>query len=176
MPPPRTIDNLGLDVSTRYAEDQQKLDQKLIKESKAIPSQTEIDVTSPAFASEFDLLFDTAKRNLPWAEFSVPEKYNEQKKRLFTFQLIPSLGTQDKKEGQAQKILAKFQGTTQHREKEEKEEKDQKGSKKRKWEEEKEKHEEDKEKKILMNLLNCILTLDKTMMDINSRRTQYQKG
>ena len=61
--PPRTIDNLGLDVSTRYAEDQKRLDQQFIKESKAVSAQTQIDVTSPSYGSEFDLLFEITKRN-----------------------------------------------------------------------------------------------------------------
>lgn len=174
MPPPRTIDNLGLDVSTRYAEDQKYLDAKMIKESKAIPSQTEIDVTIPAFSSEFDLLFETSKRNLPWADFIPPDKYNEQKKRLFTFQIVPSLGSQDKKESQAQKILSRLQEPVQYNK--EKDERQQKDSRKKRWEEAREQQEQEKEKKILSNLFHCILLLDRDLIDINSRRTQYQKG
>ncbi len=34
---PRTIDNLGIDASTRYAFDQQELDNKILKEARGIP-------------------------------------------------------------------------------------------------------------------------------------------
>ena len=165
-----------MDVSTRYAEDQKLLDQKYLKEAKAIPAQTQIDVTFPSYESEFDLLFETSKRNTPWAEFYAPSKYSEQKKRLFTFQTIPALGSEDKKESQAQKILSKIQASAAQRQVREKgEEKDQK-QKKKQWEESREAEQEEKEKKILIKLLDCIIKLDKYIMDVNARRTQYQKG
>ena len=57
--PSRTIDNLGVDVSTRYAEDQKILDTSLIKEARTIPIQTEIDVTIPFHPSEMDALLSS---------------------------------------------------------------------------------------------------------------------
>ena len=54
--PPRTIDNLGIDVSTRYAEDQKVLDQSLVKEARGIQVQTEIEVTTPFYPSELEAL------------------------------------------------------------------------------------------------------------------------
>ncbi|HKZ00551.1 MAG TPA: DUF5399 family protein [Rhabdochlamydiaceae bacterium] len=171
--PPRTIDNLGVEVSTRYAQDQKQLDQKLIKESRGISTQTEIDVTTPSFASELDILLELQGRTLSWADFYAPTKYNEQKKRLFTYQTVPSLGTEDKKESQAQKILAKIKTMTEKREKEK--DKERKG-KQRKWEEDREIEEEEKEKETLIALFHLVATLDKFIIDINSRRGQYQKG
>jgi hypothetical protein len=105
----RTIDNLGVDVSTRYAQDQKKYDKKLIKEARGIAPQTTIDVTTPSFSSELDTLLDNEKKNQPWADFEIPLRYNEQKKRLFTHQIIPSLGTIEKKETQSQKIISRLQ-------------------------------------------------------------------
>lgn len=172
--PPRTIDNLGLDVSTRYAEDQKFLDDKLIKDARGIVPQTQIDVTQPSYASEFDALFGLTKRNLPWADFQAPSRFNEQKKRLFTHQLIPSLGTLDKKESQVQKILAKVQSQMARRQAD----KDKEGQKdpKKKFNEEREEQELEKEKKILIKLLDCIVYLDKDVSTVSSRRMQYQKG
>jgi len=171
--PPRTIDNLGVEVSTRYAQDQKQLDQKLIKESRGISTQTEIDVTMPSFSSELEALLQLQARTLPWADFYAPDKYNEQKKRLFTFQAVPSLGTEDKKESQAQKILAKIKALAEKREKEKDKERE---GKQRKWEMDREIEEEEKEKDILIALFHLVATLDKYIIDINSRRGQYQKG
>jgi hypothetical protein len=170
--PPRTIDNLGVDVSTRYAEDKRILDETLIKEARAIPVQTEIEVTAPFFPSEVEALLHFQPTSLTWASFVAPEGYFEQRKRLFTFQLIPSMGSEDKKESQASKILAKLRSMAEERVEKEKEEQD----KRRRYEEERALEEEEKEKKILTSLLDTIALFDKLIIEINSRRSQYQKG
>ncbi|MBY0528957.1 MAG: DUF5399 family protein [Rhabdochlamydiaceae bacterium] len=172
--PPRTIDNLGVDVSTRWAEDQKYLDEKLVKESRGIQTQTEIEVTIPSFPSELEALVRSQTTFLTWALFIMPLRYNEQKKRLFTFQLIPSLGSDEKKESQTQKILAKLRARADRRK--EQQEKGQGQSQQEKWHEEKEAEEEENEKKTLISLLDTITTYDKFLVDINSRRSQYQKG
>ena len=162
--PPRTIDNLGVDVSTRYAEDQKILDKTLIKEARTIPTQAEIEVTIPFFPSELEALLRFAPLQSSWASFIPPALYFEQRKRLFTFQSIPSLGSEDRKESQAQKILAKLQ-LLEDKEKEQKKKRNQHTL-----------EEEEREKKILTVLLQTIATLDKLIIDINSRRGQYHKG
>jgi hypothetical protein len=171
--PPRTIDNLGVDVSTRYAEDQKMFDEKIIKESRGIPIQAQIDVTFPSFSSELEALFEINKRNIFWADFFMPPKYREQKKRLFTYQIIPSLGSEDKKETQSQRIKDVI---ASRKKKMEEETDEQKKKKALPWEEEKELEEEKKEEKVLLALLEKISSLDKYLVDINSRRSQYQKG
>ena len=169
---PRTIDNLGLDASNRYAADQQEFDHKILKESRVVPRQAEVDVTEPSYSSEFDLLFDIGKKNTPWAQFCMPKNYNEQRKRLFTYQIIPSLGPQDKTESQEKKILAHLQEKAKQQD--EKKDKNKKDSPS--WEENQEKEEQEKEQKILVQLLKNLLMLDKCMSDISARRMQYQKG
>ncbi len=172
--PPRTIDNLGVDVSTRYAQDVATLDESLIKDARGITLQTQIDVTQPAFASEFELLFELSKKNLPWAEFQPPIRYNEQKKRVFTHQIIPSLGTLDKRERESAKIIAKAD-SYQKKKQGDQEKEGQKNSQK-KFMELQEEEQVKKEKKILIKLLDCIIYLDKDMASIQSKRSQYQKG
>ncbi len=171
--PPRTIDNLGVDVSTRYAEDQQWLDEKIIKESRSIPSQTEINVSLPSFSSEVDTLLHSESTQHVWANFFAPDRYFEQRGRLFTFLMIPSLGSEEKKEAQTQKILAKLKSIVEKRKADKEKEKKQK---RETWIEDKEAEEEEKEKKALTSLLETISLLDKFLIDINSRRSQYQKG
>lgn len=169
--PPRTIDNLGVDVSTRYAEDQKKYDEKIIKEARGIPQQAEIDVTVPSFSSEVEILLGARERNVFWADFYAPPKYHEQKKRLFLHQIIPSLGSEDKKEIQAQRIIDLVE-----RDKQKKEEERGKKKPQELWAAQKELESEEREKSILLSLLNRLSLLDKYLVDINSRRSQYQKG
>lgn len=168
---PRTIDNLGLDASTRYAFDQQELDKKILKEARGIPRQAEVDVTTPFFASEFDLLFDTSKKNAAWALFGMPKHYGEQRKRLFTYQVIPSLGTQEKTENQEKKIAAQLKEKSDEQNKERKKKQNSTA-----WEDDIEREDQEKEQKILLALLKNLLFLDKCMIDITARRMQYQKG
>jgi hypothetical protein len=170
--PPRTIDNLGVDVSSRYAEDKRTLDETLVKEARAIPVQTEIEVTTPSFSSEIDSLLHIQPTNTTWASFFAPAYYFEQRKRLFTFQLIPSIGSEDKKESQALKILAKLRSMAEERIQKDKGKNDER----QQHEEEKVLEEEEREKKILISLLNTIAMFDKLIIEINSKRTQYQKG
>lgn len=172
---PRTIDNLGIDASNRYAEDRQKLDQNLlVKEGRNLPLPSQIDVTVPYYPSELDLLFDVTPRQLSWADFYPPTGFVDQKKRLFTHQIIPSLGSEDKKETQVKRIQARVRLTEEKNKKEGREKK--KEQQVYGWEDERELQEEENEKKTLLNLLDKIIAFDKFLIDINSRRTQYQKG
>jgi hypothetical protein len=172
MANPRTIDNLGVEVSTRYAEDKKIYDETLIKESRGIPIQAEIAVTTPSFPSEIESLLHAQPALVTWASFIAPEHYFEQRKRLFTYQLIPSMGSEDKRESQAAKILAKLRSSAEERIPQEKEETD----KRRRYERDRELEEEEKEKKVLTSLLDTIVLFDKLIIEINSRRSQYQKG
>ncbi len=171
--PPRTIDDLGVAVSTRYAEDQKRYDSSLIKESHAIPPQTSIEVTLPLSPSELDTLIQTAPLQLAWGSFLAPAFYAEQRKKLFTYQSIPSLGSEDRLESQTQKIQTKLH-LIEEKVQKDKEEADKDPQKRRQLQQSLD--QEEREKKILINLLNTIALLDKLIVDINSRRSQYHKG
>lgn len=102
--PPRTIDNLGTDVYTRYAEDQQILDKAGALESKDIYSGAVVDVTTPSYPSQFNLLLGLTLMHPAWADFQPPSEYGEKKKILFSSQILPFLGNDDKKEAQVRRI------------------------------------------------------------------------
>lgn len=166
--PPRTIDNLGIEVSTRYAEDLKELDQKLLVEARGIQEQTEIEITHPFFLTELEILLEPQKQQT-WATFTPPKGYFEQKKRFFMFQLIPSLGSEEKHETQTQKIISLKTFSRKKRGDQQQEEQESDHS-----DPEKEYHE--KEKKILVSVLQTIMHLDKEIQEINARRGQYHKG
>lgn len=169
MPDPLTIDNLGPDASSRYAQDRKLYEESIFKEAKAVPifPQAEIDVTQPFFASEYEQLFEMQKRNISWADFYPPPKFNEQKKRLFTHQILPFLGSEDKIEAQSARISATVRLPAPLAGEE---------GPRVSWQQERELHQQENEKKILISLMTSIHTLDKYLIDINSRRSQYQKG
>lgn len=166
MVKPKTVDNLGIDVHTQYAQTEALRDAKSIREARAIPSQTEVDVTTPSFPNEFDTLLETRKRNQPWAEFQAPAKYHEQRKRLFaSYQIIPSLGSSDKREIQAQRVSDVVTAAKQRE--------SQRGEAPA---ESKEIGEEEKEKTIILNLFNRISYIEKAQFDIINQRDRYHKG
>lgn len=172
MTQPRTIDNLGVEVSTRYAEDKAFLDEALVREAQGIPLQVGIEVTAPSFPSEVEALLQIQPTHVTWAAFNAPPLYFEQRNRLFTYQLIPSMGSEDKKESQAIKILAKLRA----REEDLTNRTPPEGDKQLRYAKEREIEDEQREQKVLTTLLNTIATYDKLIIDINSRRAQYQKG
>lgn len=144
----KTIDNLGLEISSRYAQDREGYDEKLIKDAARIPQQTRITTTAPSHPSEFEVLFDLGKRGPSWAMFQAPANYYAQRRRLFAEQIIPEMGPPDLHDSQMQRIEATGQGD----------------------------EEAKKEKEVILKLLNNLHTFDQFLIEINSRRAQYQKG
>jgi hypothetical protein len=152
---PRTIDNLGIDSSIRYAKDQAQLDTKLIEESRFIPQKTEVAVVRPYIPTEFDRYITPAKLVL-WASFPQPPESVFLTRAFFSYQLIPSLGSLDKEEGEIEKLEAMGDALEK---------------------EHKERNEEDEhERQVILSLLKTIVKLDRTLGLINSRRNQYQRG
>jgi hypothetical protein len=143
---PRTIDNLGLDASIRYAKDKELFEAKFIEESQFVSLKSTISVSKPYVFSEFDQLFATRKTVL-WALFSPPPAAHGS---LFSYQLVPSMGDPDTEEDPADLLDGE-------------EERDSSDQKKR-------------EKQLIEKLLSCIEKMDKSLRIINSRRNQYQRG
>ena len=171
---PRTIDNLGPEASQTYAERKEAFDDTLIKESQSpsLSTKTRIEVTTPSFTAELDTLLNSQPSGITWASLPPPRGYYEQRNKLFTTQLIPSIGSEERRESQMQKILTKIKSTTEQRTLKQKELK----SKREQYEQERLLEEEENEKNVLTSLLEKITQFDKQIIEINSRRTQYQKG
>lgn len=158
---PRTIDNLGIETSSRYARDQAQLDTKFIEESRFIPLKTEVSVLKPYLPTEFEEYLRAGTLTL-WASFEAPPEYYVSSKPLFSFQLIPSLGGYEKQEADEDKIEALEDSLNK--------------SFKEGKRDQQEQQEDEKERKTILGLLQTISKLDRTLGLINSRRNQYQRG
>ncbi|HSX13063.1 MAG TPA: DUF5399 family protein [Chlamydiales bacterium] len=154
---PRTIDNLGLDASIRYARDKELYAPLSIEEAQLVSRKTEISVARPYIPSEFDELFSSAKTVI-WALFSPPPESLSRENMLFSYQLMPSLGTYERQED----TEAQLEDALEKR--------------KDKRQSEKEKERDKKEKQLITDLLANIAKIDKSIELINSRRNQYQRG
>lgn len=154
----RTIDNLGVDISNRYAEDRELFDESLLKDARTVTSQISITTTTPSHPSEFDILFDLGKRQATWANFYAPPQYYASRRRLFAEQIIPQLGTPDKQETQLQRVEAV--GNLE----------------KTKLALPTEIEQVEQEKQILLKLLGNLNNLDQLLIAINGSRLQYHKG
>lgn len=104
-PSTRTVDDLGLEASVRYAHDQKTYDKKYVEESRIAPTSASVAVVSgDTIPSEIDALLGLAMRSHPWGLFSPPPGYLIRFGDLFDHQLAPSLGMLERLEGQMQTL------------------------------------------------------------------------
>lgn len=145
---PLTIDNLGIKTSQRYAEDQSKLDQKLLQDARVVPLKTEVSVLKPYTPTELGEYLEPHQIT-SWATFSPPP--DSFSYGLFSHALIPSLGGYEKQEADQERLqdLEKLKGQNP---------------------------EGEKERQTLVNLFKTIGRLDKDLGVVNAQRNRYQKG
>lgn len=153
MVEPKTVSNLPLDVSIRWAKDQELLTQTqpITQDADSIAKHAISDVNQPTSQSQIEILLGLYTRNPTWAAFQMPKGFITQKRRLFTSQLVGFLGSDE----QQDTLIARIQGATGQ--------------------------EEDKdawslEKDLLLQVLKLMNMLNKDLIDIVSRCKQYQKG
>jgi hypothetical protein len=144
---PLTIDNLGVDASKQYARNQQELDLYQKEDSRIIPRKTEVTVTTPYAPSEYESKFSIGRiTNL--AMFHQPAGSAATAGRLFTYQLVPSLGSLDTQETLFDRIAAMTPADPTTK----------------------------KEQILIHNLLQTLVSRGQTFEQIRTRRFQYQKG
>lgn len=164
--PPRTIDNLGAESYTRYAEDQALFDKAYLSEPGKVVPQAAQDITRPAFTSQFRQLLGITFLHPQWATFLPPTMGLGRQKLLFTSQVLPFMGTTDKKEAQKGRIRGR---PDEEREKEERRRKPQ-------WQQDKEDQDLEREKNTLLELFACLEALNDDMITILTKMKQFQKG
>lgn len=102
---PRTVDDLGIDASNQYARNQAALDPRLMEESRLFPSKIEGGL-NPYISAEGEESYAkfTIGQAVIWANFSPPQDYGVKASRLFTYQLIPSLGGSERLQAISDKL------------------------------------------------------------------------
>lgn len=163
---PITIDELDIKEHKRYAVDQKNLDTHYITDAATISAHFEIASISTLFPSQFELLFELQQRNRPWAFFLPPLKYHLQSNRFFSYCLLPSIKINDQEK--------------REKEKEEEEEETDPILLKKIKQAIKGKRQTladfEREKTTLISLVESIQHLDKILVQINTKKQQYQKG
>src|SRR3990167_8714143 len=137
----KTIDDLGFQSYYQFEENKKYLNEKLTVESRDVAIGMATDSFEPLVVTDYQLLFELNLKGGIWCLIPPPERYNEQKGRLFTFQLAPKLGPYELIELQMSRI--------QEKQKEEKENREKEKKKKLSWEIEQEVKQIDKEANIL---------------------------
>jgi hypothetical protein len=150
---PKTVSNLPLDVSIRWAKDQEFLAEThpIIQDAGSISQHAQSEVNTPTNQSQVEILLGFLGRNPTWAQFQMPKGFIGQRRRLFTSQLVGFLGSDE----QQDTLISRIQGASG---------------------EESDKEAWDREKSLLLQVLRLMNTLNKDLIDIVSRCKQYQKG
>ena len=153
MTEPKTVSNLPLDVSIRWAEDQKILEESkpIIRDSTMASNAASTEVILPANQSEIEVLFGLSKLHPAWATFQKPPGFFFLRRRIFRSQLVPFLGSDEQQDS----MMTRIQGTKGDDQDHEQ------------WEE---------EKKRLVAMLKLMQLLNKDLIDITTRCKQYQKG
>jgi hypothetical protein len=153
MVEPKTVSNLPLDVSIRWSQDQQLLQetQPLTRDAATVSSLAKTDTPLPLKPSEFEALLGLTDLHPSWAAFQMPPHFFSQRRQIFRSQLIPFLGSDEQQDS----LIARIQNA--------------KGSDEDRdtWE---------SEKGCLLKLFEQLQTLNKDLIDILTRLIQYQKG
>ncbi len=166
----KTIDDIGIQSYIHYEENRKYFNEELISEGRSIASQLSTDIFEPMIVTDYQILFELGTKGTTWGNMPPPEKYNDQKGRLFTYQLAPKLGPSELLELQMGRIKEK-----QKNEKEKKEE-ERKKEHRSSWESEEEVKLIDKEANTLIDMMQNIQILNKIMIQITSERYRYCKG
>ena len=90
-----TIDNLDLKNHIRFAQDIVNLDTTYITDAQAVAKHPEHLGVSTIYASHWEALLERQKRNIHWASFAPPLKYQLANKRIFSFCLFPKAFWED---------------------------------------------------------------------------------
>lgn len=96
-PKPLTIDRLPIDVSNRYAEDQEKLKlgRPLIDESRLFPTKPEMAAAVSSYVPVETVEWLGIGALKQWAAFTPPPGNAIHAAVLFSYQFIPSMGSSE---------------------------------------------------------------------------------
>ena len=165
-----TIDRLDLKDHVRWAQHQEVYDSSFVTESNIVALHPEITSTSSIYSSKVEELFELQMRSQSWATFSPPKNFHLFGRRLFSYQLFPTiywkeedgekeesreeLNSEDREEtSDLLRLVTMLQNFTSHSS-----------------------TLFEKDKSSLITLLKSIQWINRLLAQINARKLQYQKG
>lgn len=162
--PSKTIDDLGIDVSKRYATSDQSNDSTYIKEASHVTTQAKRDRNVPTYSPELVQVLHTDEKNRPFADTNAPAGFETQTNAAYLHTYLPSVGQNDKIEANIHRLQNFIQ----------------------KLKQELEKATEGKQINMieneiiqaqnLLNLLELVLDMSKIKGEIEGARRKSQKG
>lgn len=158
----KTIDNLGVEISTRYAQSSEEHETSLVKDASRLSPKTSISISRAGYLSAYDELLGTRQRAQQWARFAHPKGFDSSIMRIFTHHLLPGIRSDEFGALESDRIRRMRE--------------DKKKDKEYNWEERIEEDEEQKESETLLQFFDSLSEKDKSLIEINGRRRQYQKG
>lgn len=153
---PTEVHNLPAETFQRYAYDQKILDRSYIDESSLIAPHSEVNGTSSIFSSEWELLFETQKRNHSWAHFRSPLEYGAQPRKFFAYHVLPNveISDEDEESAAALNLLKEHPGPGDLRTM----------------------HIFEREKNTLVNMFETLSYLNALLKHANTHKLRYQRG
>jgi hypothetical protein len=150
-----TIDQLPITANVRWAEDQRDLDISFVTEPAMIAPHPEIVGLSIIYPSKFDILFDLQKRNIAWASFEPPKRFHLFRKRHFSRRLFASFDWDEEEEDsipgeRLQQVMERLSYLPPSL--------------------------FEKDKTTLISLLQSLRWINTLVIQIQSRKLQYQRG
>ncbi len=137
-------------ASKDYAREEATVDKSFAQESVNVAGKSQID-TYQASKSSYEKLFGLYE--IPsYADFSAPPEFNRMRGRLYTWSLVPSIGTGAQL--QEMRLLVQTSGENK----------------------ENMATEQNRDQEVLSTFLDRLCHLSNILDEINTRRTQYQKG
>jgi len=157
-----TIDNLGITVHERWAQDQKALDIGYAQEAKEVASHPQILGLSLIYPSKFDELFGLQERTQHWANFSAPKNFHAFSKQYYSYRLFPNMGWEEEEEEEEKErekehplIRAILSAKKHHHQSHSHFEKD---------------------RSTLVTMVESIEWINELLKQIHGRKLQYQKG
>lgn len=162
----KTIDNLGPEVNRRYIDDTRLLSDEEVQKIVQTPSvarRAEVLKTAPKF-TEIDLLWGVQERaSSPFVE---PPNF-VLTTDVFTYSLIPSIGT-------GSEIIQKLESIKRDDKKEK--QKQEKGQEEEQEEKKQKDTDEERQRKILLKFAKDLFTLNKILEVIKRKQEEFHKG
>ena len=162
-----TIDNYGVNIHERYAQDCATLDTTYTKDANLIPAHFETAAREATITTKWEELFETHLHRHAFATFAPPPRYAMMRNRFFSYAISPEFDwVEDADE--------------ENEEEQRKEEKKRAEEYKKKIQAKQSKEMPvalfERDRTALLKMIDSIQLLNGFLREVHARKLQYQKG